>query len=115
MEDSILLSIKALLGPDSDYDAFDQDIIIFINSAIATLTQLGVGPSNGFRITGDSETWTEFIGWRNDIDSIKSYIYMKVRMAFDPPSSSYVMSAYEEACKEYEWRLNVAVDPGTYT
>jgi len=115
MEDSILLSIKALLGPDSDYEVFDQDIIIFINSAIATLTQLGVGPSNGFRITGDSETWTEFIGGRNDIDSIKSYIYMKVRMAFDPPSSSYVMSAYEEACKEYEWRLNVAVDPGTYT
>ena len=114
MEDSILISIKALLGPDSDYDAFDQDIIIFINSAIATLTQLGVGPSGGFRVTGTTETWTDFIGGRSDIDSIKSYIYMKVRIAFDPPSSSYVMSAYEEACKEFEWRLNVAVDPGTY-
>ena len=110
MEDSIFKTIKSLLGPDADYDVFDQDILIFINTAIATLTQLGVGPSSGFRVTGDSETWADFIGDRNDIDSVKSYIYMKVRLAFDPPSSATVSSSYEEACKEYEWRLNVAVD-----
>lgn len=111
---SILSSIKSLLGPDSDYDVFDQDIIVFINSAIATLTQLGVGPSDGFRITGNSETWGDFLGDSLDLESVKSYIYMKVKIAFDPPSSSSVLSAYQEACKEFEWRLNVAVDPGNY-
>ena len=113
MEQSIFRSIKALLGPDADYDVFDQDIIIFINTAIATLTQLGVGPSGGFRITGESETWSDFLGEREDLESIKTYIYMKVRMAFDPPESSFVMSAYQDTCKELEWRLNVAVDPSS--
>ena len=116
MEDSILLSIKALLGPDADYQVFDQDIIIFINSALATLCQLGVGPSEGFEITGDSETWDDYLGedFRR-LNSVKTYIYMKVRLAFDPPTSSSVLDAYEESCKEFEWRLNVAVDPGKYT
>lgn len=116
MEESILLSVKALLGPDADYDVFDQDIVIFINSAIATLTQLGIGPSEGFEITGEEETWEDFLGGdMRRINSVKTYIFMKVRMAFDPPASSYVLSAYEDSCKEFEWRLNVAVDPGTYT
>lgn len=115
MEDSIFKTIKGLLGPDADYNEFDQDIIVFINSAIATLTQLGIGPDSGFRITGEDETWQDFLGDAKDLDSVKSYIYMKVRIAFDPPTSSFVMSAYEEACKEYEWRLNVAVDPKKYT
>lgn len=112
MEDSILRSIKGLLGPDDDYDVFDQDIIIFINAAFSTLTQLGLGPSNGFRITGYDETWQDFLGDASDLESVKTYIFMKVKMAFDPPTSSFVLSAYQEACKEYEWRLNVAVDPG---
>lgn len=110
MEDSILLSIKSLLGPDSDYEVFDNDIVLFINSAIATLTQLGVGPSSGFRITGPDESWGDFLGEAEDLESVKSYIYMKTRMAFDPPTSSFVMTSFENACKEYEWRLNVAVD-----
>lgn len=115
MEDSIFKSIKGLLNLDSDYDVFDSDILIFINSAIATLTQLGVGPSEGFRITGDVETWQDFLGDAQDLDSVKNYIYMKVRIAFDPPSTSFLLSAYQDACKEYEWRLNVAVDPGKYS
>lgn len=116
MEESILLSVKALLGPDADYDVFDQDIVIFINSTIATLTQLGIGPSEGFEITGEEETWEDFLGGdMRRINSVKTYIFMKVRLAFDPPASSYVLSAYEDSCKEFEWRLNVAVDPGTYT
>lgn len=111
MEDSILRSIKGLLGPDDDYDVFDQDIIILINAAFSTLTQLGLGPVGGFRITGYDETWHDFLGDATDLESVKTYIYMKVKMAFDPPTSSFVLSAYQEACKEYEWRLNVVVDP----
>lgn len=110
MEDSILMTIKGLLGPDSDYDAFDQDIMVFINSALATLTQLGLGPSTGFRIKGNQETWSDFLGNANDLDSVKEYIYMRVKIAFDPPASSSVLSAYQETIKELEWRLNVAVD-----
>lgn len=111
VEESIFKTIKGLLGPDADYEEFDQDILIFINSAIATLTQIGVGPLDGFRITGDTETWHDFLGDYKDIESVKSYIYMKVRLVFDPPSNSAVMNAYNEACKELEWRLNVAMDP----
>lgn len=111
MNDSIFESIKSMLGPDTEYEVFDPDILVFINGVLSTLTQLGIGPLNGFRITGPNETWRDYLGDREDIDSVKTYIYMKVRMAFDPPSSSAVMSAYKEACQEFEWRLNVAVEP----
>lgn len=111
MEESIFKTIKSLLGPEAEYDEFDPDILIFINGALATLTQLGIGPAEGFRITGETETWHDLLGDYKDLESVKTYIYMKVRLVFDPPSSSSVMSAYEEMCKELEWRLNVAVDP----
>ena len=112
MEESILKSIKGLLGPDSAYDVFDPDIIIFINGAISTLTQIGIGPEEGFRITGDEETWNDFLGgFDEDLESVKTYIYLKVKMVFDPPANSFVMTAYEKQCDELIWRLNVAVDP----
>lgn len=111
MESSILRTIKSMLGPDSDYEVFDQDIIVFINSALMTLSQLGVGPEEGFRITGYSETWDDFFGEKTDIEAVKSYMYMKVKLAFDPPVNSSVASAYNDQCREFEWRLNVAVDP----
>lgn len=111
MEESIFKTIKSLLGPEAEYDVFDPDILIFINGALATLTQLGIGPAEGFRITGETETWHDLLGDYKDLESVKTYIYMKVRLVFDPPSSSSVMSAYEEMCKELEWRLNVTVDP----
>lgn len=111
MEESIFKTIKSLLGPEAEYDGFDPDILIFINGALAALTQLGIGPAEGFRITGETETWHDLLGDYKDLESVKTYIYMKVRLVFDPPSSSSVMSAYEEMCKELEWRLNVAVDP----
>lgn len=114
MEQSIFRSIKALLGPDADYDVFDQDILIFINSALATLTQIGIGPDSGFRITGENETWNDLLGDSQDLDSVKQYVFLKVKIAFDPPANSSVLSAYQEACKEFEWRLNVAVDPKKY-
>jgi len=111
MEESIFESIKSLLGPDASYDVFDQDILIHINTAISVLTQLGVGPATGFMVTGPDETWQDFIGDDKILQMVKTYIYMKVKMAFDPPANSSVLNAYNEVCKEYEWRINVEVDP----
>lgn len=105
-ENSILISIKKLLGIDKDYVQFDQDIIININSALMSLTQLGVGPQSGFKIRGEEETWNDFIGERIDFESVKTYIYLKVRLTFDPPQSSYLIENIKEQLKEIEWRLN---------
>ena len=110
MGDSILDSIKKMLGIDSEYDVFDADIIICINSALFTLMQLGVGPDSGFSITGDSETWNDFLGDFSDLESVKLYVYMKTKIAFDPPQNSTVLKAYNESCSEYEWRLTVQID-----
>ena len=110
MEESILNSIKDLLGPDSDYDVFDNEILIHINMALSVLTQHGVGPSEGFIVTDEDATWKQFLGDSKDLEMAKTYVYMKVKMAFDPPSSSFVLSGMKEACQEYEWRLMVAMD-----
>lgn len=105
-ENSILISIKKLLGIDKDYVQFDQDIVININSALMSLTQLGVGPQSGFKIRGEEETWNDFIGERIDFESVKTYVYLKVRLIFDPPQSSYLIENIKEQLKEIEWRLN---------
>lgn len=109
-ENSILISIKKLLGIDKDYVQFDQDIIININSALMSLMQLGVGPQSGFKINGEEETWNDFIGERIDLESVKTYIYLKVRLTFDPPQSSYLIENIKEQLKEIEWRLNFQVE-----
>ena len=111
MEESILISIKKLLGVGSDYDHFDQDILMHINSTFMVLTQLGVGPQEGFSIVDDSATWNEFIEDRKDLEAVKSYVGLKVRVLFDPPNSSVVMESINKMINEFEWRLNVAVDP----
>lgn len=111
MDDSILNSIKKLLGIEKDYTHFDTDIIIHINSAISTLSQIDAGLSKGFSITGNTETWKELIGERGDMEFIKSYIYLKVRLVFDPPSSSAVIDAIKQQISELEWRIQVATDP----
>ena len=108
--DSILVSIKKLLGIAADYTHFDPDIIMHINSAFSILTQLGVGPPEGFRIEDDTKTWNDFIGDATKIDAVKSYIYLKVGLMFDPPTSSAVLSAKERQISELEWRLNVAAE-----
>ncbi len=110
MEESIFESIKALLGPDASYEVFDQDILIHINTAVSTLTQLGVGPSSGLTVDGNTK-WSQLIGDVNMLNMARSYIYMKVRIAFDPPANSSTLKAYQDACAEYEWRMNVTVDP----
>lgn len=110
MEESILSSIKNMLGPDSDYDVFDNDILIHINSALSVLTQLGVGPKGGFVIRDYDTTWNKFIGNAKQLEMAKTFVYMKVKMAFDPPSNSFVLTNMEKECEELEWRLSVAVE-----
>ena len=108
--DSILVSIKKLLGIAADYTHFDMDVTAHINSAFDILNQLGVGPSGGFKITDKSEVWTDFIADANKLESIKTYVYLKVSLWFDPPTSSAILSARERQISELEWRLNVAAE-----
>lgn len=110
--DSILTSIKKLLGITEEYEHFDQDLIMHINSVFMILNQLGVGPKEGFSIIGKSETWDEFTEDDLSIESVKSYIYLKVKLLFDPPTSSAVIDSINRMISELEWRLNVSVDKG---
>lgn len=105
MEDSILVTIKKLLGLDCNYTAFDTDIVVFINTAMMTLQQLGVGPVEGFTVTGAGETWADFLPSDTMLEGVKSYIFLCVKMVFDPPSSSFVMDAMKQQKEELEWRL----------
>ena len=109
--ESILTSIKKLLGIAEDYDHFDADIIMHINSVFTILTQLGVGPSKGFRIEDETAEWTDFLP-RNSLlyESVKSYIHLKVKLLFDPPLSGTVIESYNRQISEFEWRLNVTAD-----
>lgn len=109
--DSILTSIKKLLGIAEDYEHFDQDLIIHINSVLSVLTQLGVGPSEGFSIEDENATWNDFIPEDKRLSSIRSYVYMKVKLLFDPPLSSSVMESMNRMISEFEWRLNVTAEP----
>lgn len=110
MNNSILFTIKKMLGLDADYTAFDADIIVFINSALMVLNQLGVGQP--IRITGSDETWSEFMGDQKDLSSVKDLVYLRVRRVFDPPSSSSVLSEISSQIDELQWRLNVASERG---
>ena len=110
MIDSILTSIKKLLGIAEEYEHFDADLIIHINSVFMTLAQLGIGPSSGFKIVDKSSTWDEFIEDKQDLEAVKSYVYLKVKLLFDPPLSSAVMEAMNRAISELEWRLNVSAE-----
>lgn len=107
--DSILTSIKKLLGLDADYTQFDADIIMHINSTFMVLNQLGVGPSTPYTISDSTATWDDFID-DGSSEAVKTYIYMKVKILFDPPSSSFVLESLKNQISEYEWRLNVQND-----
>lgn len=112
--ESILNDIKKLLGMDPDYTAFDTDVRIFINGAFSTLHQLGVGPQDkAFAITSDSNKWFEFLpdfGEDSQFQSVQTYIYLRVRLLLDPPTTSFAIDAIKEQIKELEWRLNVAAE-----
>ncbi len=115
MNDSILTSTKKMVGIEADYTAFDLDIINHINTVFTVLTQLGVGPSLGFMIEDDTSTWSEFIGTDPRLNSVKTYVYLRVRLLFDPPTTSYLINAMQEQINMLEWRLNVTVDSGSTT
>lgn len=106
MEESILNSVKKVLGLDSDYDAFDEDILTHINTAFSTLTDLGVGPVYSFEIYDDSAIWGEYEAPPDQKSMIKTYVFLKVKTLFDPPATSFHISAAENQLKEFEWRLN---------
>lgn len=111
MENSILTSVKKLLGIAEDYDEFDTDIIIHINSVFVTLQQLGVGPDEGFSISDSSTTWSDYLSNNKLLNNVISYMGLKVKMLFDPPTNSSILSSYERTIQELEWRINVMVDP----
>lgn len=113
--ESILTSIKKLLGIAEEHTSFDADIIMHINSVFTVLTQLGVGPSRGFYISDSLPIWSDFVN-RDDLpdgisyESVKSYMYMKVKLLFDPPASGTVTETYNRLINEFEWRLNFAAE-----
>ena len=108
-DESILNSVKKALGISADYEAFDPDILMHINSTFAVLHQLGVGPDEQFMIEDDGSTWADFLNDRNELAMVKSYVFLKVRMLFDPPQGS-AMDIFKEQAAEYEWRMNVEVE-----
>lgn len=107
MSDSILTTIKKPLGLDENYVVFDPDVIMLINTAFSTLHSLGIGPIDGFEITDETTTWDQFIGTDKTLNSVKTYIYLQVRLVFDPPTTSYLKDSIEKRIAELEWRLNV--------
>ncbi len=110
MTDSILTSVKHVLGLTEEYTAFDIDVIMHINSALATLFELGIGPETGFQIEDADATWTEFLGATPTLNSVKTYVYLRVRLLFDPPATSYHLSSMKEQIDELQWRLTAHHD-----
>ena len=115
MSDRILTSTKKILGIDESYTAFDVDIMTHINSAFSTLHQLGVGPEEGFMIDDAEATWEDFLDGDNRLNSVKTYVYLKVRSVFDPPATSFHTTAIKEEIKELEWRLNTVRETDQWT
>lgn len=106
-EPSILNTIKKMLMVDPDYDAFDVAITVDINSVMLTLNQIGVGPSDGFFITDETQTWEDLLGSATNLEAVKTYIYLNVRLLFDPPSTQPLIDAMKNQASMLEWRLNL--------
>ncbi len=109
--ESILVSIKKMLGIDESYTCFDVDILMHINSAFTVLTQLGVGPAEGYAIKDANDTWDAFLPVKPLQEFVKSYVFLKVKLIFDPPTSSAVLESYKNSVSELEWRIQVLNDP----
>lgn len=107
---SILTSTKKLLGLAEEYEDFDADIIIHINSVLTILSQLGVGPKGGFVVMDELATWSDYLGDDENLEFVKSYVYLKVKLLFDPPTSTSVAESINRILGELEWRINVEVD-----
>ena len=113
--ESILTSIKKMLGIAEEYNHFDSDILMHINTVFMNLAQIGVGPSEGFVVENDNIAWSDFIqdGLNPRVEWVKSYVYLKVRLLFDPPTSSIHTEAINRNISELEWRLNLAAESDT--
>lgn len=107
MSESILQSVKKTLNLEADYEAFDQDVLMHINSVFSTLNQLGVGPALGFMIEDAGQTWDAFLGNDPRLNHVKTYVYLRVRLLFDPPTTGFHVKAMQDQIQELEWRLNV--------
>lgn len=105
--DSILDSTKKVLGLAPEYDVFDPDILMHINTTFATLNQLGIGPEAGYFIEDAEVTWDAFLGDDPRFNQVKTYVFLRVKMLFDPPATSYLIDAMKEQIQEYEWRISV--------
>jgi len=110
MNESIVVTVKKMLGLDLDYDVFNSDVIVLINAALMSLTQLGIGPKEGFTVTDYTQTWSDFLVNGILLEAAKMYVFLKVKVTFDPPSSSTVLETYKQQISELEWRLNVQAE-----
>lgn len=110
MTDSILVSIKKMLGLDDEYTPFDTDVLVHINAAFMTLCQMGIGPKEGFSVTDYDQTWSDFLTNKVMLGSVKTWVYLQVKMLFDPPTNSFVMDAYKTQAEQILWRLNVQAE-----
>lgn len=110
MNESVLQSVKKALGVPYEDDGFDQELIMYINSALMILTQLGVGPDGGVVITNVEDTWASVIEGSTELEMVKTYVALRVKLLFDPPSTSFVLEAIKEQIAEFEWRLNSQVE-----
>ena len=108
--ESILTSIKKLLGIEEEYEHFDPDIVMHINTVLMDLTQIGVGPEEGFRIEDETTVWTDFISDTIALEAIKSYVYLKVKLLFDPPTSSAVIESTNRLLNELVFRINLTAE-----
>lgn len=116
MDKSILNNIKKILGLDETYTAFDTDVIIHTNSVFSTLSQLGIGPADGFMIENNILTWDDYIPDGNPkLNAVKTYVYLRVRLLFDPPATSFAIAAMERQVTELEWRLNAYREETSWT
>lgn len=114
--DSILASVKKMIGIDESYDAFDDQIIMCINTVFMTLKQLGVGPTDGYFIEDSNDLWSDYLGDNyTKLRSVRTYTALKVKMIFDPPTSSIVADAMNKSIAELEWRINVDADQAFQT
>jgi len=115
MATKILDSIKKLLGIEAVDTAFDEELIMHINSVFLTLNQLGVGPSETFSMTDSDTEWSEFLDLATDLEAVKPYVYIRTRLLFDPPQNSFLVAAFEKQIQELEWRLQLQKEPYTLT
>jgi hypothetical protein len=112
--ESILDSIKVMHGIGDDDTSFDKELVMHINGALMVMTELGVGPIAGYSITGKDQTWTEFLQGRTDLDLVFNDVYLRVKLIFDPPQNSFLVTAIERQIKECDWRIEAWHKPGTH-